>query len=211
MAGGPPHDRRDEFEEAAVPFMPALFNLAVNLTRNRKDAEDLVQETYLRAYRFFDTYKRGTHIKAWLFRILRNTFINRYRAARVRPEEVDFAKLESSYEVMVAEDYLNAHQPPSPEKSVMDAVLDDEIQQAMARLPEEYRSVVIMALVEEMSYKEIASALSVPLGTVMSRLHRGRKLLQASLLEFARRKGILSSRADVANESTGPNEGMNVD
>jgi RNA polymerase sigma-70 factor (ECF subfamily) len=146
-----------------------------------------------------------------LFRILRNTFINRYRAARVRPEEVDFAKLESSYEVMVEEDYLNAHQPPSPEKSVMDAVLDDEIQQAMARLPEEYRSVVIMALVEEMSYKEIASALSVPLGTVMSRLHRGRKLLQASLLEFARRKGILSSRADVAKESTGPNEGMNVD
>jgi len=211
MAGGLPHDRRAEFEEVAVPFMPALFNLAVNLTRNRKDAEDLVQETYLRAYRFFDTYKRGTHIKAWLFRILRNTFINRYRAARVRPEEVDFAKLESSYEVMVAEDYLKAHQPPSPEKSVMDAVLDDEIQQAMARLPEEYRSVVIMALVEEMSYKEIASALSVPLGTVMSRLHRGRKLLQASLLEFARRKGILSSRADVANESTGPNEGMNVE
>ena len=85
MASGPPHHRRAEFEEVALPFMDAMFNLALNLTRNRKDAEDLVQEAYLRAFRFFDSYQPGTHIKAWLFRILRNTFINRYRAAKVRP------------------------------------------------------------------------------------------------------------------------------
>lgn len=200
MSGGPPHDRKAEFEEIALPHLQALFNLAVNLTRNRKDAEDLVQETYLRAFRFFHTYQQGTHVKAWLFRILRNTFINRYRAAKVRPEEVDFAKLEISYEMAVDREFLDKHQPPSPEKVVMDSVLDEEIQQAMGALPEEYRTVVVMALLEEMSYKEIAAALSIPLGTVMSRLHRGRKRLQAALLEFARRKGILSSPSDVANE-----------
>jgi RNA polymerase sigma-70 factor (ECF subfamily) len=165
MAGGPPHERSEEFEEAALPHVNALFNLALNLTRNRKDAEDLVQETYLRAFRFFDSYQPGTHIKAWLFRILRNTFINRYRAARVRPEEVDF-----------------------------------DVEQAMAALPEEYRSVVIMALVEELSYKEIAAALSIPLGTVMSRLHRGRKQLQVALMEYAQRRGIIRPAADVPRD-----------
>ena len=202
MAGKPPHDRTAEFEEVALPYLDALFNLALNLTRNRKDAEDLVQETFLRAYRFFDSYKPGTHIKAWLFRILRNTFINRYRAAKIRPEEVDFEKIEGAYEKIVEEDYLQARRPPSPEEAVMVSVPDEEIQQAMAALPEEYRTVVIMALVEEMSYKEIASAASVPLGTVMSRLHRGRKLLQKSLLEYAQRKGIVRGDDDVPRDET---------
>lgn len=205
MAGGPPHERRAEFEEVALPFMDALFNLALNLTRNRKDAEDLVQEAYLRAFRFFDSYQPGTHIKAWLFRILRNTFINRYRAAKVRPDEVDFSKIEATYERMVDEDFLRSKRPLSPEDLVMNEVLDEEVQSAVAELPEEYRSVVIMALVEEMSYKEIATALSIPLGTVMSRLHRGRKLLQAALLDYGQRKGILKSRADVDTlEDGGP-------
>ncbi len=181
----------------ALPHMEALFNLALNMTRNRKDAEDLVQEAYLRAYRFFGSYRKDTHIKAWLFRILRNTFINRYRARKVRPEEVDFGKIEASYEQMIEETFLRSRTPPSPEDSVMDGVLDDEVQQALAQLPEEYRTVVLMALLEEMSYKEIASALSIPLGTVMSRLHRGRKMLQAELLEFARAKGILRRPTDV--------------
>jgi RNA polymerase sigma-70 factor (ECF subfamily) len=202
VAGKPPHDRTGEFEEVALPYLDALFNLALNLTRNRKDAEDLVQETYLRAFRFFDSYQPGTHIKAWLFRILRNTFINRYRAAKIRPEEVDFDKIEGAYEQIVEEDYLRGRRPPSPEEAVMVSVPDEEIQQAMAALPEEYRSVVIMALVEEMSYKEIASALSIPLGTVMSRLHRGRKLLQKSLLEYAQRKGIVRGDDDVPRDET---------
>lgn len=202
MAGKPPHDRTAEFEEVALPYLDALFNLALNLTRNRKDAEDLVQETYLRAFRFFDSYQPGTHIKAWLFRILRNTFINRYRAAKIRPEEVDFEKIEGAYEKIVEEDYLQARRPPSPEEAVMVSVPDEEIQQAMAALPEEYRTVVIMALVEEMSYKEIASAASIPLGTVMSRLHRGRKLLQKSLLEYAQRKGIVRGDDDVPRDET---------
>jgi len=198
-----PHRRKEEFEEVALAHFDALFNLALNLTRNRKDAEDLVQEAYLRAYRFFDSYQKGTHIKAWLFRILRNTFINRYRAQKVRPEEVDFGKIEATYEQMIEETFIRDRTPPSPEELVMDRVLDDEIQQAMGRLPEEYRTVVLMALLEEMSYKDIAAAMSIPLGTVMSRLHRGRKLLQASLLEFARRKGIVGRPTDVS-----PDEGQ---
>jgi RNA polymerase sigma-70 factor (ECF subfamily) len=179
--------------------MDALFDLALNLTRNRKDAEDLVQESYLRAFRFFDSYRPGTHIKAWLFRILRNTFINRYRAKKARPDEVDFAKIEAAYEQAVDSEFLRNSRLPSPETAVMDQVLDEEVQQAISDLPEEYRSVVLMALVEEMSYKEIAAAMSVPLGTVMSRLHRGRKMLQGALLEYVRRKGIVRGKPGVSN------------
>jgi RNA polymerase sigma-70 factor (ECF subfamily) len=199
---GPPHQRTEEFEEVALPYLDALYNLALNLTRNPKDAEDLVQETYLRAYRFFDSYRPGTHIKAWLFRILRNTFINRYRAAKARPEEVDFDKIDGVYEQRVEEDFLRGHGSVNPEEAVMVGVPDEEIQAAMLALPEEYRSVVIMALVEDMSYKEIASALSIPLGTVMSRLHRGRKQLQGALLEYAQRKGILKQPPDVSTDET---------
>lgn len=202
MAKGPPHDRTEEFEEVALPYLDALFNLALNLTRNRKDAEDLVQEAYLRAFRFFDSYQPGTHIKAWLFRILRNTFINRYRAAKARPEEVDFDKIDGVYEKMVEDDFLRGHGSMDPEEAVMVGVPDEEIQEAMVALPEEYRSVVIMALVEELSYKEIASALAIPLGTVMSRLHRGRKQLQGALLEYAKRKGILKQGPDVSTDET---------
>ena len=204
MSNGPPHERKREFEEVALPYLNALFNLALNLTRNRKDAEDLVQEAYLRAYRFFDSYKPGTQIKAWLFRILRNTFINRYRAARVRPEEVHFDKVELAYERMIDEQFLRKNAPISPEQLVMDGVLDDEIQQAMAGLAEEYRAVVVMALVEEMSYKEISSALAIPLGTVMSRLHRGRKLLQATLADYAVRRGIIQPGPDVSADKDDP-------
>jgi RNA polymerase sigma-70 factor (ECF subfamily) len=203
LAPGPPHDRKEEFEEVALPHFDALFNLALNLTRNRKDAEDLVQEAFLRAYRFFDTYRAGTQIRAWLFRILRNTFINRYRAARARPDEVDFGRIESSYEQTIDQVFARDHGQPTPEDIVMEGILDSEVQQALAALPEEYRSVVLLALVEELSYKEIAAALSIPLGTVMSRLHRGRKALQAALLEFARRKGILRPGAGVPTDGEG--------
>jgi RNA polymerase sigma-70 factor (ECF subfamily) len=202
VAKGPPHDRTEEFEEVALPYLDALFNLALNLTRNRKDAEDLVQEAYLRAFRFFDSYQPGTHIKAWLFRILRNTFINRYRSAKARPEEVDFDKIEGAYEKMVEDDFLRGHGSADPEEAVMVGVPDEEIQEAMVALPEEYRSVVIMALVEGLSYKEIATALGIPLGTVMSRLHRGRKQLQGTLLEYAKRKGILKQGPDVSTDET---------
>lgn len=197
-------ERRDEFERVALPHLQALFNLGLKLTHDSREAEDLVQETYLRAYRFFDSYEPGTQIKAWLFRILRNTFINRYRAAKARPEEVDFDRIEAVYDQVVGATFLRDHRAPSPEAIVMSGVLDAEIQRALARLPEEYRTVVVMALIEEMTYKEIAAALSIPLGTVMSRLHRGRRLLQGALLEFAHRKGIVSGPPVVGTQ--GENE-----
>lgn len=200
MAGNPPHQRTAEFERVALPHLNALFNLALKLTKNRKDAEDLVQEAYLRAFRFFDSYQSGTQIKAWLFRILRNTFINRYRAARARPDEVDFEKIQPIYDRMVDETFLHDHQAPTPEKIVMDGVMDHQIEEAMGELPEEYRAVVVLALVEEMSYKDIASTLSIPLGTVMSRLHRGRKLLQKKLLDYAVGRGIIK-RPEVVDRS----------
>ena len=200
VALGRPHQRKEEFEEVALPHLDALFSLALALTRHRKDAEDLVQEAYLRAFRFFDSYRAGTNIRAWLFRILRNVFINRYRSQKIRPEEVDFGKIEATYEQMIEENFLGQDQPPSPEDIVVGRTLDGEVQQALDQLSEEYRLVVLMALLEDMSYKEIASALSIPLGTVMSRLHRGRKMLQVSLLEFAQRKGILRRAADVPTD-----------
>ncbi len=197
MSEGPSTERRSEFEAVALPHLDALYNLALKLTRNSKDAEDLVQEAYLRAFRFFDSYRPGTHIKAWLFRILRNTFINRYRAAKIRPDEVDFSKIETVYERVVEQEFLQGKQPRDPETVLMSGVLDAEVQRAIDALPEEYRTVVILALIEELSYKEIAAALSIPLGTVMSRLHRGRRRLQAALLEFARRKGIVREPQNV--------------
>ena len=200
VARGQPHQRKEEFEEVALPHLDALFSLALSLTRHGKDAEDLVQETYLRAFRFFDSYRAGTNIRAWLFRILRNTFINRYRSQKIRPEEVDFGKIEATYEQMIEGNFLGRNSSPSPEDILLDRTLDGEVEKALDQLSEEYRLVVLMALLEDMSYKEIASALSIPLGTVMSRLHRGRKMLQASLLEFAQRKGILRPGADVPTD-----------
>ena len=191
MSPGPPHERREEFEQVALPHLDALFNLALTLTRNRKDAEDLVQETYLRAFRFFDTYEPGTHVKAWLFRILRNTFVSRYRAARRKPEHVDFDGIEGAYETLVDETFRREREAPDPERALLARVPDEAIRRALAQLPEEYRTVVVLALVEELSYKEIASALGIPIGTVMSRLHRGRKHLQRELLEHARSLGIV--------------------
>ncbi len=190
MAPGAPHDRVGEFEEVALPHMDALYNLALHLTRNGKDAEDLVQEAYLRAFRFFDSYRSGTQIRAWLFRILRNTFINRYRARKARPDEVAFDRVEPVLERRVDSTYAGAAAVPTPERIVMDGVLDGEIQEALDALPEEFRTVAVLALVEDLSYKEIASILSIPVGTVMSRLHRGRKMLQARLAGLAARRGI---------------------
>jgi RNA polymerase sigma-70 factor (ECF subfamily) len=199
VARRPGHNRREEFEQVALPHLKALYNFALKLTLDPKDAEDLVQETFLRAFRFFDTYTPGTQIRAWLFRILRNVHINRYRAARARPEETDLSKIEGGWEQNVSEEFLREHGPRSPERAFFEGVLDEEVERALAALPEEYREVVLLALVEELSYKEIAQVLSIPIGTVMSRLHRGRRILQARLLDYARRRGIVRSGAAVSN------------
>jgi RNA polymerase sigma-70 factor (ECF subfamily) len=188
-----------EFERVALPLFDALFNVALHLTRSRPEAEDLVQETYLKAFRHFASYQPGTHVKAWLIRILRNTFINRYRASKARPQQVEQRLVELAYDRWIDESFLHDRGPDTPEELLLHDALDAEVEQALHDLPEEYRSVVVLALIEDMPYKEIAFALSIPVGTVMSRLHRGRRLLQASLLDYARRKGIIRRAPDVSS------------
>jgi RNA polymerase sigma-70 factor (ECF subfamily) len=186
-----PPDRRAEFEALTLPLLDPLYNLAYVLTRRRADAEDLVQETYLRAWRFFDSFEAGTNVRAWLFRILRNAFVQRYRAQRARIPEVEIERIEAVYERLVDETFVTGSHGASPEQLLLDSRLDPEVERALAAIPEEFREVIVLALVEELSYREIAETLSIPIGTVMSRLHRGRKLLQAALLEHARERGIV--------------------
>jgi RNA polymerase sigma-70 factor (ECF subfamily) len=190
--------RREEFEREALPHMNSMFALALRMTRNPSDAEDLVQEAYLRAFRFFDHWQPDTNMRAWLFTILRNAFINRYRKQAGAPRTVDFEKIEESYESLIQKTFGSGHR--TPEQALLDGTLDGNIRDALDRLPEEYREVVWLAVVEEMSYKEIAGVLSIPIGTVMSRLHRGRRLLQKSLMEYGSRRGLLSRDTTPAAE-----------
>lgn len=182
-----------------MPHTGSLFNLALRMTRNEKDAEDLVQETLLRAYRFFHTYEPGTNIRAWLFRILKNNFINRYRKVQRQPAIVDFAKLEESFETIFDQAFRSGSK--TPEEIVVDSSYHGEVLEAMEGLPEDYRTVVVLALVEDLSYKEIAQVVGCPIGTVMSRLHRGRRLLQARLAEYAMRRGIVSLPRDPSEDA----------
>lgn len=177
------------FEAAAMPFVDSLYNTAYRMTRNAEDAEDLVQETYLKAYRYYDKFEEGTNFKAWLFKIMKNTFINNYRKRQQAPQVTDFAEIEESAEAQVNEDLVKPAK--NPEEEFLENVLDEDVQQALDLLPPDYRMVVLLADLEGFSYKEIADILEVPVGTVMSRLYRGRKLLEAAMLRFARDHGYL--------------------
>ena len=173
------------FEEQASPFMSALYAAALRMTRNPSDAEDLVQETYLRAYRGFGGFREGTNLKAWLYRILTNTFINQYRAKKRRPDQVDLDDVEDFYIFRRLGGLEAADAERTAETEALEAMPDDEVKQALESIPEQFRMAVILADIEGFSYKEIAEILDVPIGTVMSRIHRGRKLLQKRLWDFA--------------------------
>jgi RNA polymerase sigma-70 factor, ECF subfamily len=183
------HQKGWDFEAAAMPFVDALYNTAYRMTRNAEDAEDLVQESYLKAYRYYDKFEEGTNFKAWLFKIMKNTFINNYRKRQQAPALSDFADIEESFESQVSEDAVR--QIKNPEEEFLENVLDEDVQNALDKLPPDYRMVVILADLEGFSYKEIAEILEVPVGTVMSRLYRGRRLLEAAMLDFAREHGYL--------------------
>jgi RNA polymerase sigma-70 factor (ECF subfamily) len=178
-----------KFAELAMEHMASLYTAALRMTRNPADAEDLVQETYLKAYRYYDKFEEGTNFKAWLFKIMKNTFINNYRKRQQAPALSDFAEIEESFENQVNEDA--ARPMKNPEEELLENVLDEDVQKALDKLPPDYRMVVILADLEGFSYKEIAEILEVPVGTVMSRLYRGRRLLEAAMLEFAREHGYL--------------------
>ncbi len=181
--------KKEEFEETALPHIDSLFNFAVKLTGDSGEAEDLVQETYLRAYKFFHKYKKDTHINAWLFSILRNTFINSYRKKKKEPAKIDFHSVEQFIEQVIESG------SPMLQGDIADAlskdILDDEVKASLDALPEEFRDVILLSDVEGFSYKEIADILKCPAGTIMSRLHRGRKILYKNLAEYAKRRGYL--------------------
>lgn len=178
------------FADQAMPFMDSLYSAALRMTRKPADAEDLVQETYLRAFRGFGGFEEGTNLKAWLYRILTNTFINTYRAKKRRPDETELDEGENLYLYRRLGGLEAATAGRSAEDELMDWFTDGEVKDAVDALPENFRLPVVLADVEGFSYKEIADMLEIPIGTVMSRLHRGRKALQKRLYEYASQRGL---------------------
>ena len=178
-----------DFEDTAMPFVDALYNTAYRMTRNSQDAEDLVQETYLKAYRYYDKFTEGTNLKAWLFRILKNTFINNYRKRQSQPPQSAFDDIEDAFENQIRVE--PGKRIPNPEEDILKDVLDEDVQRALDELPEDYRMVVLLADLEGFSYQEISEILEVPPGTVMSRLYRARRRLEEQMLEYARDHGYI--------------------
>ncbi|MCU1490605.1 MAG: polymerase, sigma-24 subunit, subfamily [Acidimicrobiaceae bacterium] len=174
-------------------FMPSLYTAAMRMTRNPADAEDLVQETYLKAYRAYGRFEAGTNLKAWLYRILTNTYINGYRSRRRRPEETDVEDVEDLYLYRRAGAVAGGIGGRSAEDEVLERITDDEVKGAIESLPDAFRIAVLLADVEGFSYKEIAEITDVPIGTVMSRIHRGRRALQKALGEFGRQRGLVEA------------------
>jgi len=183
---------RAYFEQTALIHLDFLYSLALKITRNEDDAQDLVQETILRAYRFFDKYEPGTNCKAWLYRILKNTFINHYRKQHRRPSEVDFEAIEETQETQVKHQGLR---PGDPEETLINSFLKKDVREAFELLPEDYREALALSLVEGFSYREIAQMMHCPIGTVMSRIHRARKLMQKQLKSHAEGRAWASTLA----------------
>jgi RNA polymerase sigma-70 factor (ECF subfamily) len=177
------------FEDDAMPFVPQLYSAALRMTRNPADAEDVLQEALLKAFRGYHTFTAGTNLKAWLFRILTNTYINRYRKESRRPAEVELGELEDFY-LFRRLGEASGGAVRSAEEEALDSFVDEDIKAAVESLPENFRIPVLLADVEGFSYKEIADIMDVPIGTVMSRLHRGRKALQRTLWKIAEERGI---------------------
>jgi len=189
-------DDRGAFEAAAMPHLDSLYNTAYRMSRNAEDAEDLVQETFLKGYRSYAQFTPGTNLKAWLFKILKNTFINEYRRRQAAPPKSDFAEIEESFESQLAPGA--AGQMKNPEEEALANAFDEDVQRALDLLPADYRMAVLLADIEGFSYREIAEILEIPVGTVMSRLYRGRKLLEEAMLRYAREHGYLRSGAEPA-------------
>jgi RNA polymerase sigma-70 factor (ECF subfamily) len=179
---GAKKEERREFEDLALPHLDALYGTALRLTHNEKDAEDLVQDTLLRAFRFFHRFERGTNVKAWLFKILTNTFANKYR--KRQRERVILDEVQTQHEI-------DDVRVPDPEAALAARLVSDHVKEALESVPEEFRLAVILADLEDFSYREISEIVDCPIGTVMSRIYRGRRLLQKKLLAYARETGVV--------------------
>jgi RNA polymerase sigma-70 factor (ECF subfamily) len=178
-------ERQMDFKNEAMIHIDALYNYAVRMTGDPEDANDLVQETYMKAYRFFDSFEKGTNCKAWLFRILKNSYINRYRKESKEPDKVDYDEIKEFYHT-VKHSSLDSN---DMQEKWYGELLDDEISNALDSLPEDFREVVQLCDIEGFTYEEIANMVDCPIGTVRSRLHRGRKILREKLLDYARYHG----------------------
>jgi len=175
------------FEAEAIRHKEALYNFALKMTNDLDDADDLVQETYLKAFRYFDKFERGTNCKAWLFSIMRNTFINEYRRVQKQPNKVDYDDVQNFFETIKETEVKYQH-------VVGDAysnTLDDEVTNAIAALPQDFQTIILLSDVEGFTYEEISDFLSCPIGTVRSRLHRARKMLYSKLYDYAYKTGYV--------------------
>ncbi len=184
--------KQREFEDTAMEHTDALYRTALRMTKNTKDAEDLVQETLLKAFRFFDRFEPGTNIKAWLFKIMMNIFINDYRQKSKQPSSMSYEDVDDNY--LYHQLKFQKTEGKNPEQFLFSRIFDDDVKRAVEELPDDFRIVVVLAFLEQFSYQEIAEIANLQLGTVKSRLHRGRKLLQKSLWEYAKRNGFLKTK-----------------
>jgi RNA polymerase sigma-70 factor (ECF subfamily) len=192
--------KRNEFERQALVHIDALYGAAYRLTRNARDAEDLVQDALLRAYKFWDSFQQDSNCKAWLLRIVTNTFINEYQRRKRSREVLDAATAEQDATdgVLV---HATAHDKQAPDQVLLQASVSDDVQRALESLPDDFRTAVILCDMQGLSYKEIAEIMQTPVGTVMSRLFRGRKLLANALREFAVAEGYVKGEANKTDDT----------
>ena len=188
---------KERFQRDALPLLDSLYGAALRMTRNPADAEDLVQDTMLRAYRAFDRFEPGTNLKAWLFRIMTNAYINTYRKKQREPQKVSSDEVEEFDLYRELKDY-DPQFAETPESLVLDNLVDSDILEAIEQLPDQFRLAVVLSDIEGFTYAEMADIMDVPMGTVMSRLHRGRKALQKRLWDIARDRGIVKGAPDGA-------------
>lgn len=178
-------NKQRAFNAEILPHLDSLYNYALRLTTDQSDAEDLVQDSIVKAYRFFDSYEKGTNAKAWLFRILKNSFINNYRKHQKLPQSVDYDEVSPYFESVRSEQM----ETTDLENIIFRNLMDDNFTSALSKLPEDFRTVVLLCDVDGFTYEEISNMLDVPIGTIRSRLHRGRNLLKTELYELAKKRG----------------------
>ncbi|MFZ5980230.1 MAG: sigma-70 family RNA polymerase sigma factor [Candidatus Zixiibacteriota bacterium] len=185
-------EKRKAFEKEALPHMDALYRTALRMVKNQNDAEDLVQEAFAKAYRFWDKFEPGSNCRAWLFKIMTNIFINDYRSKSRSPVSVNVDEVDDYY-LYKQLDYHD--ESDNPEQQLFSKIFDDDVKKAIEELPDDFKMVIVLSFLEGFSYQEIADITDLQLGTVKSRLHRGRKLLQKKLFDYAIKNGYIKDKA----------------